>query len=496
MDDPAVAGDVAHGPAPARLIGGRFAIVTAATFAYFVALGALLPTLPRYVEDELGGGGVAVGVVVGVFAVSAAIVRPWAGRLGDLKGRRLLVSGGSLVMGLSVLAYSLTDSLAPLVALRLVSGLGEAALFVGAATAIQDLAPDDRRGEAASYFSVALYGGLAVGPWLGEWLADAHGFHAVWFAAGGAALLASVLGLGTAPLSGPPAARPDRLLHGAAIGPGLVMLLGLIPFVGFGAFIELYGQDIGLDDVGPVFGAYAVSVLLIRVFGARLPDRLGWRRASTIALVSVGTAALLLAAWAAVAAVWIAALFMAVGMSLLFPALFSAAVAGVPEDQRSQAVGTFSLFFDLANGLGAPLLGAVVALSSYRGAFLAAAVSAACGGFAQLSLRSHLRGDRRPRCRHGLRQGARRRRRGAAVGPPMAGTGESRNRPAQRWCRVLTVTATQRHQFRRGAQLPTMSSTDRVSAPATRTSGVRARSTRCWPARDDVQAVRTASLTT
>ena len=165
-----------------------------------------------------------------------------------------------------------------------------------------------------------------------------------------------------------------------------MLLLGLIPFVGFSAFIELYGEDIGMEDVGPVFAAYAGSVLLIRVLGARLPDRLGWRRASTLALISVGVGALLLAAWASVPAEWIAALAMSVGMSLLFPALFSAAVAGVPEDQRSQAVGTFSLFFDLANGIGAPLLGLVVALSSYRGAFLAAAAIAACGWFAQLSL--------------------------------------------------------------------------------------------------------------
>ncbi len=33
---------------------------------------------------------------------------------------------------------------------------------LGAATAVQDMAPDDRRGEAASYFSVALYAGLAM----------------------------------------------------------------------------------------------------------------------------------------------------------------------------------------------------------------------------------------------------------------------------------------------------------------------------------------------
>lgn len=386
LDDPSLSTALPHCPAPARLVTSRFAVVTAATFCYFFALGALLPTLPRYVEDELGGGGIAVGVVVGVFAVSAALARPWAGRLGDVKGRRILVSGGSLIVGLSVLAYALVDSLVPLVALRLVTGFGEAALFVGAATAIQDLAPDDRRGEAASYFSVALYAGLALGPAAAEALHDAYGFHAVWYAAGGAALVAALFGLGTPALSGPPAARPEKLLYGAALGPGLVLLLGLVPFAGFAAFISLYGEEIGLDDVGPIFFAYAGTVLLIRVVGARLPDRLGWRRASSVALASVGGGALVLAAWSSVASVWIAAFAMAVGMSLLFPALFSAAVAGVPEDQRSQAVGTFSLFFDLANGLGAPVLGLVVALTSYRGAFFVSAVVAACGVFAQMSL--------------------------------------------------------------------------------------------------------------
>ncbi len=52
-------------------------------------------------------------------------------------------------------------------------GLGEAALFVGAATLIADLSPPNRRAEAASYFSVAVYGGIGLGPTIGEWvLAD------------------------------------------------------------------------------------------------------------------------------------------------------------------------------------------------------------------------------------------------------------------------------------------------------------------------------------
>lgn len=377
-----------HGRAE-RMVTGRFVIVTLATFAYFLALGSLLPTLPRYVEEELGGDGFAVGLVVGSFAVSAALVRPWAGRFGDRHGRRVLLSGGALLVGVTTLAYTQVDALAALVALRLLTGIGEAAVFVGAATATQDMAPAHRRGEAASYFSVALYSGLALGPALGEHLADTSGYHRVWIVAGLASLVAAVLGLGTPRTPAHDAPRPTSLLHPAALGPGLVLMLGLIPFTGFAAFLAVYGPDIGLDDTGPIFFAYAGMILTIRLFGAKLPDRLGWQRASTLALAAVAFGGLVVAVWASVAAVWLAAIALGIGMSLLYPALFSAALEGVPDHERSQAVGTFSLFFDLSQGIGAPLLGVVVALSSERGAFAVSALVAGTGFWAQRRLRRH-----------------------------------------------------------------------------------------------------------
>lgn len=352
-----------------------FVMVTLSTLAYFLALGALIPTLPRYVEDDLRGGSVAVGVVVGAFAVSAALLRPLAGRLGDTRGRRVLVIGGSLVMGLSVLAYTLVGDIVSLTVLRLLTGAGEAAMWVGAATSIQDMAPEDRRGEAASYFSVALYAGLAFGPLIGEALRTGSGYHAVWIFAGGCGVAASLFGLGTPnDVRGEP--QPFRLLHPAAIGPGSILLLGMLPFIGFATFIALYGTTLGIDDVAPFLLLYGVLVLVIRILGARLPDRLGWPRASSISLVVLGAAGLLLGIWGSAGGVWLAVVALAVGMSLLFPALFSAAVSAVPEHERGQAVGTFSLAFDIANGLGPAVLGVVVALGDYRAAFVVSGVAA------------------------------------------------------------------------------------------------------------------------
>ncbi len=369
---------VAEDPPLARLITAPFVLVTAATFAYFMAIGAMLPTLPRFVEDELGGGSIAVGIVVGAFAASALLLRPFAGRLGDIRGRRILVVGGALLVSVSTLGYAFVESLPALIALRLVTGAGEAAMWIGAATAVQDMAPDDRRGEAASYFSVALYAGLAFGPFVGEWVLRSADFDAVWIAASGSALVAAVLGWWT-PSHTTGERQPFRLFHPAAIRPGSILFLGLVPFVGFSAFVPLYGPTIDLDDVAPLFLLYGMLVLVVRIAGARLPDRLGWERASRIALAVLGVGGILLGAWAAPAGVWVSTVTFALGMSLLFPALFAATVAATPESERSLAVGTFSLFFDGANGIAPPLLGVVVSLISYRAAFVTTGVIALFG---------------------------------------------------------------------------------------------------------------------
>ena len=377
------------------LLTPRFAIVMLATLGYFTTQGALLPTVPRFIEDELGGGGVEVGIGVGAMAVSAALLRPWISGLGDTRGRRLLAVGGAAVAGLSILLYTVATTLPLLVGARLLTGVGEAAAFVGLATAAQDLAPDHRRGEAASYFSSGLYGGLAFGPLLGETLAE-NSFTLLWVVAAacaGASALAS-LGIRDRPRRAPVTDR--TYLQRDAVWPGLVLLLGLIPFTGFASFIALYADDLGVDDVGPVFLLYGGLVLAIRIVGARLPDALGWRRGSTIALWAVTLAILLVAAWGSVASIYVAAVGLAIGMSLMYPTLFTAVMSAAPAEERSHAVGTFSLFFDLASGFGATIVGLVVSLSNERGGFAAAGLLAIGGMGVQWLLRDRIGRPSRP----------------------------------------------------------------------------------------------------
>ena len=381
------------------LLTPRFALIVGSGFAYFLALGTVLPAVPQYVKHRLGGGDVSVGIAVGVLFVGAVLLRPYVGRLGDRFGRRVLIVSGATVVAVSVLLYGAVESLPFLIGARILTGLGEAAFFVGAATMVTDLAPVERRGEAISYWSVAVYGGLAFGPVLGETVIDARGYGAVWIVAGALAALAAVLGFFTREVERPVAVGvPGRghLLNRAAIGPGAVLFSGLIALAAFTAFVPLYVDDIGLGSADVVFLLYGGLVLVVRIFGAHIPDTLGGRRSGVLALASTTIGMTVMALWGTTAGLLVGTVFFAAGASLLYPALLLLALGNAPETERGSVVGTFSSFFDLSQGLGSLIVGLVAAGAGYRGAFGAGAVFAAAG-FVGLAVHASRRRSRRVR---------------------------------------------------------------------------------------------------
>ena len=128
--------------------------------------------------------------------------------------------------------------------MRIVTGFGEAGFFVGAATMITDLAPVERRGEAVSYWSVAVYGGLSFGPALGEVLRGTAATTLTFVVSAALAFARRAhRALHRRGRRATPAERPKHLLHRAAIPPGIVLFLGLIPLAGFTAFVPLYADD-------------------------------------------------------------------------------------------------------------------------------------------------------------------------------------------------------------------------------------------------------------
>lgn len=365
---------------PTRLLTARFLALCGAASLYFLGLNMTLPVLPLFVEEELGGRNVEIGIAVSSFGIAAAMIRPIIGPLGDMFGRRTLVVTGALVAGAATATTALAASIPAVIAIRGVTGIGEAAVFVGIASSIQDLSPDDRRAEAASYFSLTIYGTLLVGPLLGGWLRDEYSTDLVWIVAGCLAASAAIVGTAA---TGVPDPRPSsfpplrRLIHPAAIRPGLMLFAGLLGYTGFLAFAVIHGERLGMEHPELIFVVFGVVVISMRLFAARLPDRLGPLLTTRISLTCGVTGLLVLFLWQQPAGVFVAAAVLAVAQAFLFPALFALVVDRAPESERSQAIGSFSMFFDLAFGVGGPIIGAVGDVASLAVGFLVCAGVAA-----------------------------------------------------------------------------------------------------------------------
>lgn len=361
-----------------------FTILSLASLAYFSAAGMLLPALPRYVHGSLGGGDVAVGVTFGAFSLTAVVFRPWAGLLGDRRGRRPLMIAGALVVATSVAAYGLTTTPAALAVLRLLTGAGEACFFVGMATTFADLAPPARRGEAMSLASLALYLGIGTGPLMAEVTMARLGTTAVWVAAAATTLLAATLAT-RVPETRP--ARPTgddgpanrRLVHPAGLLPGLILLTSIIGMAGYLAFVPLHVTDLGMSGSASLLALFAAIVVAIRSAGARLPDLLGPRRAIRTALALSVAGLTVAGTWLVPLGLVLGTVLLGFGIALLTPSVFALAVADVPADERGQVMGTTTAFIDLAFGAGPVTMGVVAAAFGRPAVFLVGALFALAG---------------------------------------------------------------------------------------------------------------------
>ena len=360
-----------------------FITLSLAELAYFLANGVAIPVVPLYASGPLRADEFGVGLAVGAFSATAFVLRPVAGRSADRFGRRPLLVIGGLAYALITAAMALSSHLPELVVLRLLLGVAEAFFFVAGFAALADLAPPGRAGEALSFNSLSLYLGIALGPLLGEALLDRGGFNWALLGGAGFSVLAALLALGLPDTRSPgPVAEappPAPLVHPAAIGPGLALFTGIAAMSGFYAFIAIYATGLGLGGSRLVLLEFGLIVVAGRIVFARLPDRMPPFHVGAIALALASVGLLLIAVSGSIPGLLVGAAILAIGVTLMTPALFAAVVTRVAPTQRGAALGTASAFIDLGFGAGPIALGFVANEAGIPAAFIAGAAISGSG---------------------------------------------------------------------------------------------------------------------
>lgn len=367
-----------------------FAGIFVVTGLGLLSVGATLPVIPRYVQGPIGAGDVSVGIVTGAFAITGLACRPLAGHLADRRGRRRVVLFGSLLTAVAGALYFVPAGVPGLIVARLFLGAGEGMVYTAGSAWVVDLAPVERRGRIIGLYGLAIWGGLTLGPPIGELILRASSFEMVWVFAMAAPLLGAAIALRIPESFEPGKPKPlgrSTLIAREALVPGLGLALGTVGYAAVAAFLVLHLDERGIGHGAEVFTAFAATVVIARVVGGGLPDRFGPAPCIIGAGVVEATGLLTLMLAQSVGVAIVGAMAMGAAFSLLFPSLALLVINRVPEDRRGVAMGTFTAFFDLGVGLGAPAAGLAAAIGGYPAAFGMAAVAAIATIAVAVSLR-------------------------------------------------------------------------------------------------------------
>jgi len=355
-----------------------FVLICLANFFIFLGFQMTLPTIPLFVED-LGGNDQLIGFVVGIFTFSALLLRPYAGKSLETKGRGFVYLIGLAIFVLSVGSFGFSTSIVLLFAMRVVQGAGWGFSTTASGTIASDLIPASRRGEGMGYYGLSGNLALAIGPSLGLILTGIISFKQFFLICAGLGLVALLLSSRITYKKVVPKQKETKvkldLYEKNALKPSMLMFFITVTFGGIAAFLPLYTAEKDISGIQLYFLLYALALMVTRTFAGQLYDRKGHQ-----AVFIPGTLLILIAmiflSWLPNSMVlFVAAVLYGLGFGMVQPALQAWAIEKVPMHRRGMANATFYSFFDLGVGLGAMVFGQISHLLGYSSIYITSAVS-------------------------------------------------------------------------------------------------------------------------
>ena len=109
---------------------------------------------------------------------SAAFLVPF-GRIGDIFGRKKILTGGVILFSLASMGMIFSASSLMLISFRLIQGVGASMIFGTAVAILTSVTEPTRRGQALGIYTTSVYIGLSAGPFIGGFLTDEFGWKSI-----------------------------------------------------------------------------------------------------------------------------------------------------------------------------------------------------------------------------------------------------------------------------------------------------------------------------
>jgi MFS family permease len=370
----------------------RLLIICAAAFVLSLGIGLTSPVVSLYAQS-LGVSTSLVGLYITIFALGRILVTIPAGRAADRWGRRGLLGIGPVIIAAAALGQAMVQSYLPLLAFRLVHGIGSALAMSAIYLSVADLTTPAERGRITGLFHTAILGGLTIGPAIGGVVADAFGLTGPFY---GTVLVSLITGpvlwlslpehpslaalaetgdaeAGPGPASASQTAKPARVADRLWADPNfvLVALAGFIIFVArAGArdtILPLLGHDelgLGAPQLGVVFTAMAAMNLVAVPIAGQVADRAGRKPAIFIGLLVIAGSNLLLGVTQNYVGFVLGSLLMGFGKGFSEPASMVYMTDISPAGKYGTSYGLFLTLRDVGLLAGPVILGRIADLSN------------------------------------------------------------------------------------------------------------------------------------
>ncbi|MBQ9001444.1 MAG: MFS transporter, partial [Eggerthellaceae bacterium] len=339
---------------------------------FFQSMAAFMTntTLPLYL-DSLGAATSMVGVVIGAFAITALLVRPFAGPAFDSFSRKRLLLVAQLLIAVSLVGYGVVGSVPGLFCVRLLHGIGIGCAGPLGMSFVSEFLPASRLASGISIYALAQSFAQVIGPAVGLWLVENMGFSNAYFLAAGFLCLAMA---GVLFVKEPARERlpyrfaPNRMFAREAVPKAGVLCLLAIAFAGSTSYFVLYGNLLGIEGIGTYFVVYALCLVGTRPAFGKMADRFGSPRVLVVGCLFFAASYVMLWQVRDFAGIIVVAVVGSAGFGACAPLIQSMALGSVPPERRGAASNTAFTGLDLGMLLGPAMAGFVIeALVSVTG---------------------------------------------------------------------------------------------------------------------------------
>lgn len=339
-----------------------FVILLVANFFQSTAAFMANTTIPLYL-DAMGSGAGIVGVVVGAFAITALLIRPFSGPAFDSFSRKKLFIAAQGINALAFVLYGVVSSVPAFFCVRLLHGIGIGCAGPLAMSLVSEYLPPTRFATGISVYSLAQTFAQVVGPGLGLWLIEAIGFQATYLIAAGLLLvsMASISRVVEVPRDKPPyQLKLGRMFARETLDKAIVVTLFALAFGGTTSYLVLYGTKLGIDNLGAYFVVYALCLLVTRPVYGRLADTFGAQRILIPGVICFAASYVMLWHTTTFAGLMAVAVVASAGFGACMPLVQSLAMAEVPPNRRGAASNTIYTGMDVGSLLGPLFAGFVI----------------------------------------------------------------------------------------------------------------------------------------